>query len=781
MTVGSNGNDTLSGGSGNDTLTGVGGNDSLLGGDGRDVLTGDLVTPTITNGDFSAGPTGWTGTDMELNGESLYVTGGSPSDIVAEMDGLAGTTTVMQQSFTVAMPGTGQLALDAVLRSGGGFPGDGFTVQILNAQGVAIASTTILPTSTSVWSTYTLNVTFPTAGSYTLRLTEVGNNDGLGAVIDNVRFLEASGDDTVDGGLGDDMVNGGAGNDFLLGGGGRDTVYGDTGNDTILSGGDNDIVFAGEGGDSDDGGAGNDTLFGGAGDDVLTGGDGDDRIFGDGQTPAPVTVTNGDFATNTAAGWTTTGAGTFVYSQALAFNAGDSGFGGTAQHTVATDVGFAYRLSFTALENGGNAATHTLVAEVLDAGGTVLATRTILVADGSNQIVTIDFTASTAATTLRFSNPTSTGTVNTDVLIDTISVTPLATPTVVGRDTINAGEGSDFVDAGGDDDLVTVDGTFAGADTLDGGAGNDTLSLLPTDNRSLIVNMDTGVVDDGQSGTQQFANFENLGTGGGNDSGTVGANLITTSGGNDTVAGGDGNDTLDGGDGADRLSGGVGNDLLIGGSGDDSVSGGGGNDTVEGGAGNDTIDGAFGNDLLIGGDGNDTILGGAGNDTIEGGAGDDLLVTGSYGGAYATSNDAGGNFNVVIGGAGNDTILASVGADTLSGDAGQDSIDGQGGNDLITGGEGRDTLEGGAGADTLTGGRTPMCSLSTPAATSPPISMPPPGFRAVARPIRPTMISSICLPITTKRPLRPGTRPTRQTPFCAPSTGCVPIMPMTVR
>ena len=619
MTVGSSGNDTLSGTTGNDTLTGAGGNDSILGDAGNDVLTGDFVTPTIINGDFSAGTTGWTGTDLELNGEGAYITGGSPSNLVVEMDGLAGVTTVMQQGFAVDTPGTAQLAVDAALRSVGAVAGDGFTIQILNAQGIAIATTTILPPPNATWTTYTLNVTFPVAGNYTLRFTEVGNNDSLGAILDNVRFVQASGDDTLDGGLGDDLLNGGGGNDSLLGGDGSDTIYGGTGNDTIAAGGGNDIVFAGEGNDTVDGGAGNDTLHGGAGNDLITGGDGDDRIFGDSRTPAPVTVVNGDFATNTTAGWTTTGGGTFVYNQALAFNAGDLGVGGTAQQTVATEVGFQYQLGFTAFENGSGSGTHTLVAEVLDANGQVLATQTILVTDGSSQAITISFTASTAATTLRFSNPSLTNTVATDLKIDNVSVTPLATVTTSGSDTINAGEGSDFVDAGGGDDLVVLSGTFTGNDTLDGGTGNDTLALLPADNRNLTVNMNTGVVDDGQPGTQQFINFENLFTGGGNDNvtGSALANSIFTQGGNDTVFGGDGDDTLNGGDGDDWLSGDAGSDVLFGGAGRDTLQGGAGGDTLMGGAGADVFVVDAGGDIITDFDATTGIQGGGAPDQTD--------------------------------------------------------------------------------------------------------------------------------------------------------------------
>ncbi|WP_439140517.1 Hint domain-containing protein, partial [Roseicyclus sp.] len=329
-----------------------------------------------------------------------------------------------------------------------------------------------------------------------------------------------------------------------------------------------------------------------------------------------------------------------------------------------------------------------------------------------------------------------------------------------GNDTLSGGSGDDTLFGGdGDDVLIAGNNTGAG-DSLSGGAGDDILVdsfwnatldggtgsdlfELGYGNATVIGGEDVGNTDvdlmdfqtandavnvlydgdesgsytdsDGDNG--QFSQIEGIilsdqadtvdasaDTSGVILIGNDGDDLITGGQGADFIEGGADNDSIAGGAGNDTLLGGSGEDTLVGGDGNDTIDGAGGNDTIDGGAGTDTIDGGFGNDLLSGGDGNDTILGGSGDDTIDGGAGDDLLVTGSYGGAFATSNDAAGNTNVVSGGDGNDTILASVGADTLSGDAGDDSIDGQGGDDVITGGDGRDTLQGGAGADTLTGG-----------------------------------------------------------------------------
>ena len=57
-------------------------------------------------------------------------------------------------------------------------------------------------------------------------------------------------------------------------------------------------------------------------------------------------------------------------------------------------------------------------------------------------------------------------------------------------------------------------------------------------------------------------------------------------------------------------------DTLLGGAGDDILFGQGGNDTLDGGKGNDILLGGTGNDTLIGGQGNDILIGGSGADTF---------------------------------------------------------------------------------------------------------------------------------------------------------------------
>ncbi|WP_281972803.1 Hint domain-containing protein [Ruegeria faecimaris] len=147
-------------------------------------------TNVIVNGTFNSGSANWSGTDIEADHtEGAYLGNGS-SNRVAEMDGNASQVTVMEQTFTLDDPKSGELSLDSALRtaSNSNAGSEGFTVEILDSNGVVIASMTVLPTANS-FSTFTMQVDFPSAGDYTLRLTELGLNDSLGAIVDNIELL----------------------------------------------------------------------------------------------------------------------------------------------------------------------------------------------------------------------------------------------------------------------------------------------------------------------------------------------------------------------------------------------------------------------------------------------------------------------------------------------------------------------------------------------------------------------------------------------------------------
>ena len=306
-----------------------------------------------------------------------------------------------------------------------------------------------------------------------------------------------------------------------------------------------------------------------------------------------------------------------------------------------------------------------------------------------------------------------------------------------GANTLDGGPGNDILDGRG------------GPDVLIGGPGNDTVDYswetkpvtaqiggAATSGSSDDINPDTG------KGDTIAPDVENIIGGQGNDvligssadnalSGGPGDDLIKGGGGNDTLAGGPGNDNLQGGDGNDQLSGGPGNDFLDGGPGADVLDGGDGTDTVDysgrtqpvsvtpDGVANDGEAGEGDNvtnvESINGGSGNDYLVGDGGNGVLNGGDGNDLL-------------DSGGGSDTIIGGPGLDTVtyasrtapvtvdLAAGTADTVgehdslqgiegvTGGSGDDTILGDGGSNILDGGPGNDTIDGRGGDDQLFGG-----------------------------------------------------------------------------
>lgn len=642
------GNDTAYGGAGNDTLFGDNaGDDFLDGNEGNDLIFGGIGNDTLTGG---AGVDSINGGDGD---DRFLLAGGFGTDTI--IGGEAAQTT-----------------------------GD-----VVSAQDV------------------TTNITLTFSGAEAGRLSEGAS---AATFLEIERFELGSGNDTAQGGVGTESIDGGAGNDSLAGGANDDSLEGGAGNDTILGGTGNDSIG---------GGLGNDSLQGGAGSDRLFGGDGQDRLIGDGDSGLsvlPQLITNGGFE-NGLSGWTvlnpTVGAAPIVYgwgapiSNAAALNNNDEAlYGDGVQQSITTEPGEVYDLSMLLSENGPGSASHTVVVSVLDGAGNVIASQTYVIANGSSQSLSFAFTATSAVSTIRFVNTTSTGSIATDVMIDNVSV--IGRTTANWNDSLFGGGGNDVIDAGIGNDSA---GGGDGDDTVDGGAGNDSL----------------------------------LGDAG-----------------NDVLAGGDGTDSLFGGDGNDFLSGGAGNDSLSAAAGNDTLDGGTGADVLIGGDGDDTfvLSDVFGTDTITGGEagqtlgdvvnatgmtanttlifsgaeagtlndgtstlgfaeierfalgsGNDLAIGGVGAESIDGGAGNDILFGGDgadslAGGLGADGLFGGANNDSLTGDAGNDTLEGGDGADTLAGGANNDVLNGGQGNDLVQGGDGDDSvsLDAGFGNDTIQGG-----------------------------------------------------------------------------
>ncbi|KAF0116030.1 MAG: Hemolysin-type calcium-binding region [Rhodobacteraceae bacterium] len=315
----------------------------------------------------------------------------------------------------------------------------------------------------------------------------------------------------------------------------------------------------------------------------------------------------------------------------------------------------------------------------------------------------------------------------------------------------------DVLTGGTGDDLFLVS---VGADTINGGAGFDTI-LLTGATAGIRVSLEALNQNTNIATGQTYVSIEGIIGSAFSDTltgdpannrieGQDGNDRLSGSSGNDSLLGGNGNDTLLGGIGVDTLDGGVGRDRasyresLFGVAADlttpgvnageaagdsyvgiEDLEGTGYHDTLAGDAqannlisleGNDRLDGRAGSDSLYGGDGTDTLVGGEGTDRLDGGTGTDFasydtstvairidLVTASL-----NTGDALGDIFVGIEGfilsAFADTFSGSSVADQALGGAGNDTLTGLAGNDTLSGGSGTDMLYGGDGDDRLMGG-----------------------------------------------------------------------------
>jgi Ca2+-binding RTX toxin-like protein len=300
--------------------------------------------------------------------------------------------------------------------------------------------------------------------------------------------------------------------------------------------------------------------------------------------------------------------------------------------------------------------------------------------------------------------------------------------------------GEILVDGGGGDDLLSIDHSVSDVVSYNGQLGNDSLALQgsPVDSVThSFTNSSDGLVliADASSTSVFYAGLEPI-----FDSIVATNRFFEFGASNDII-------TLDDegtpGNGIMRLSSvsssetvhfanATGTVFIDSGGGDDSVTilaidsgfsaaikvdGGSGNDAINaaatmtalllnGGSGNDTIAGGSGNDTLSGGDGDDQLQGGDGNDSLEGGNGIDTI-------------SESGDVNFVLdasslSGVGNDQFTAIEQASLTGGDS-DNSIDASlftgtvtvtagAGDDTIVGSDNDDEIFGDAGNDSLVGG-----------------------------------------------------------------------------
>ncbi|MBR0650579.1 hypothetical protein GXW78_12965 [Roseomonas terrae] len=166
-----------------------------------------------------------------------------------------------------------------------------------------------------------------------------------------------------------------------------------------------------------------------------------------------------------------------------------------------------------------------------------------------------------------------------------------------GADTISAGAGDDYIEAGS---------ALGSDDALDGGAGTaDRLALSGTLSVALTATTVTGIeVIELRDGTIALTLDDATATTATPDPGMLFTIDASAQGGGssaqvDARAVVGASVALLGGAGADSLLGGLLADIILGGAGDDTLAGGGGDDTIEGGAGTDRLIGGAGDDLFL--------------------------------------------------------------------------------------------------------------------------------------------------------------------------------------
>ncbi|WP_416900382.1 MAG: hypothetical protein ACMVY4_00765 [Minwuia sp.] len=542
----------------------------------------------------------------------------------------------------------------------------------------------------------------------------------------------AAGNDLINGLVNDDTLLGGDGLDTLLGGDGLDQLFGDAGDDSLFGeagadsmfgGADNDHLDGSDGNDSVDGGDGDDNLIGAAGDDTLNGGAGTDT--------ADYSLEAGGIDVDLLAG-TATDSGSGVDALIAIENVN----GSNSADTILGDAG----ANLIAGNGGGDILDGDDGADTLQGGAgddTLSGSQGSDSLDGGDGIDTADYSNATGSVGVDlntgFSNEDNgqefdtltgienlTGSAFDDTLNGDGNANVLNGGTGgdvlsgaagddtllgdAGADVISIGTGADSVDAGADNDNVLITPAEIGAeDTLDGGVGDDTLTITDF---GTIAAADLA----NASGFENIFILENVGL-----SLTIGDNFtpgefrLTV----DATAMNAGGLIFDGSaeaDGTFAISGGNIGDDITGGQNSDIIDGLGGDDTVQGGAGADSINGGEGNDLVRGGADSDSMDGAAGIDTLSfDDATNGVTVDVASGTATGLGNDAFANFEAFVGSNFSDSLTATVdaaifgggGNDTITGLAGNQSLEGGDGNDQFLISIGVDTISGGGGLDTI--------------------------------------------------------------------------------
>ena len=702
---------TLLGGDGNDVLS-ANGYDTIDGGAGDDTLSGGYVTTGGAGNDrFSMGSGSITdfasGSDrLVFDGEGFARSG--PTGQFAAGDerfyAAAGAAAAHDATDRVIYNTTsGELYYDA---DGTGSGAAQLITVLEGAPSLAAADIEVINGNVS--------------GS---TIDGTPGNDSLAGTPDDDTINGLGGNDTLDGLAGDDVLRGGAGNDSLVGVSGYDTLIGEGGNDTLE----------------------------GVRDTVLDGGLGDDTyLLPIAFDPADINDAGGT-DTVIAPGFTL-GAGLEILllrsvNEGTAFGTGNElanlirnerdveGYldGGDGDDTL-TGGAANDRFSFVA-------GTGDIGNDQVDGGAGF-----DFIFAGEYSAVVIDFRSGT----ITGGGTGGSGSVSFVSIEGAYggAFDDLLVADDAGRRLGGGTGGNDTLLGGAGNDSFYVTATFgSGFDSIDGGAGIDTLDLDVSGNPGAVVDLGAGTMTLGSSSGATLSGVENVnGTRYGSDriTGSDQANLLRGGWGNDTLDGRAGNDTLVGGDaefaafGADTFvfsaAPGTANADTVAGFErfDDRLVLDGTTHAASGPSGTfAATDARFyaAAGASAGHDADDRVVyntatGQLWYDADGSGSGASQLIATLQGAPELlatnitiingsatppppatgqTINGTAGN-DTLAGGAGNDTINGLAGADRLSGLGGNDSLLGSTGHDTMLGGDGNDWLQGGGWSDNLTGG-----------------------------------------------------------------------------
>jgi Ca2+-binding RTX toxin-like protein len=266
--LGTDDNDTLTGGVGNDDIDGGAGNDLINGGDGNNILKGGIGTDTLTGGSGND-YLNFRNDSNDVSTDGDVFIGGGGDDTIFLRSGVNGSKIVYQD-----------------INAGGTISGGG------SIQGV----------ENIIFSGGSGNDTVDVSGSNNANLTGGEGNDNLIGGAGNDQLFGDEGDDSLEGRGGTNTLKGGTGNDNYGFNSATDLIVEnfDEGSDTVYTAldytlpdhvenlyvaanaigtgnsADNYLVSYGVGNKTISGLDGNDTLMGGVGIDTLIGGVGDD-------------------------------------------------------------------------------------------------------------------------------------------------------------------------------------------------------------------------------------------------------------------------------------------------------------------------------------------------------------------------------------------------------------------------------------------------------------------------------------------------------------------------